>query len=275
MSFFNLNKHKNNKRKVITSIALKEARRNLHEKVIASLLPQINGLNLYLNGFDDIPACIKKLNACLNYDKDRLLFEGEIQVNKYKTVLLRVATSKEHGDLKDNGKFFFIKFDQEKWNNDYYHFTCDDDIVYPKNYVKEMLKGIVRYDNKAAIGVHGSIFLSDKFDGYYSEKRQVRHFTQSYKKDRSVHILGTGTLAYYADTFKSIDFACFNKKQAMSDIWLSIYAKRNNIKLISIKRKKDNWLKPLNHKDEALFDLNKKIEDYINNVFSKHFPWEL
>ena len=54
------------------------------EKVINSLLGQADEIGVYLNNYEDVPAFLKHPR-------------------------IRVARSQKHGDVRDNGKFFFVE----------------------------------------------------------------------------------------------------------------------------------------------------------------------
>src|ERR1700751_3970405 len=53
------------------------------------------------------------------------------------------------GDIADNGKFY------EADKVDGYHLTCDDDLIYPKDYIEKIINGIENNNRKAVVGFHG------------------------------------------------------------------------------------------------------------------------
>ena len=114
------------------------------------------------------------MQVCLNrYDH----LPGFLKHAKIETV-----QSTHFGDLKDVGKFF--------WNgNDAgYHLSCDDDLVYPSNYVARIFAAVEQYEKSAVVGYHG-ILLHARVASYYRD-RTVYHFSRSLDTDRSVHIVG-------------------------------------------------------------------------------------
>jgi len=68
---------------VMVSIATHSERKDTLNLVIDSLLPQVDRLNVYLNGYDHIPDILKHPKV------------------------LAVLSQQKVGDLADNGKFFF------------------------------------------------------------------------------------------------------------------------------------------------------------------------
>src|SRR5262249_21870958 len=89
------------RRPVVTaSLASVPGRAEPLQAVVAALLPQVDALNVYLNGYEETPPFL---------DDDRIV----------------VAHSREHGDRGDAGKFFWAG------EVDGYHLLCDDDMGYP------------------------------------------------------------------------------------------------------------------------------------------------
>ena len=86
------------------------------EDSVASILPQCDQFNIYLNNWDVVPDFLnhKKINVFRSQD--------------------------ELGDLGDVGKFFCC----DSWN-DAYIFTVDDKLLYPRNYAKQMIGKIEQY----------------------------------------------------------------------------------------------------------------------------------
>ena len=125
--------------------------------------------------------------------------------------------------LGDIGKFYFIK------NIKGYHFTCDDDIIYPPNYVDFMLSKLKLHNG--FVSCHGAIF-NMPFKSFYKSKT-VFHFRKKIESDISVDLVGTGVMAYDASKIK-VPLTLFENKN-MADIYIAIFAKRKNIKCTVVK----------------------------------------
>lgn len=206
---------------------------NIMNKTIESLLPQVDKINVYLNNYLYIPKF--------------LLHEK-----------ITVSLSQHYGDLNDTGKFFFNIPTG-------YHFTVDDDILYPPDYVQKMIMKIELYQKKAIICVHGTI-LPDDIKHFFSKNRTTYSFKKGLNIDKFIHIPGTGTVAYHTSTFSS---KCNNveKYAGLIDIWLAIIAKKNNVPIISIERE-DGWLKYIGIDDITLYNkyMKKNVKKIINNL---------
>ena len=123
--------------------SIPERERSLRQTV-ASLLPQIDRLGVYLNGYGSVPD---------------FLHDPRIDV----------ARSQEHGDRGDAGKMFWT----DAGDFDYY-LACDDDIIYPPDYAERMVAAIEQYGRRALVGCHGALLRHNPED-YYGSRGRVYH----------------------------------------------------------------------------------------------------
>ncbi len=185
--------------KVFVGIAAIPTRVNSFKKTIESLIHQVDEIGVYLNGWNKIPDFLKHPK-------------------------IKIQQSQLTGDIGDAGKFFWID------NYSGYYFTCDDDIVYPQDYIQRTINKIEDYKRKAVIGFHGSVLLPN-FQHYYDVKsRNVLSFNFDRKKDEHVHILGTGTIGFHTSTIqvKLSDF----KKPNMADIFFGKLGQEQEVPFI-------------------------------------------
>ena len=193
---------------ICASLASIPQREKSLEKTVASILPNVQYLHVYLNKYRHVP------NFLIN--------------NK-----IIVARSQDYGDNGDAGKFFWSDKIKEC-----YHFTCDDDLIYNNEYFTFMIQKIEQYNRKIIVGGCGSVIVGSKskYKNYYNDRISY-HFHQDIEKDVFVNNVGTGTSAYHTST---LDISPFDFKSAnMADIWLSILAKNNNVPMVKIKFEKD------------------------------------
>jgi hypothetical protein len=208
---------------------------------VDSIIDQVDVLNIYLNGY---------------YDTPQFLDNSKI----------RVMHSSAHGDLRDNGKFFFLDSVL-----DGYHFTIDDDIIYPPDYVQKIVLKIEQYDRQALIGCHG-VYLADPFVRFM-DGRKVLHFKRSLDRDRFVNLLGTGTVAYHTTTLHltPADF----REPGMADVWFAIAARRQQVPLIAVQRP-NQWLVPLAEADHlSLFATAKRADHVQTQAIKNEGTWNL
>jgi len=191
---------------VFASLATIPARERGLRHVVAALLPQVDALGVYLNGYDRVPP---------------FLHRDEIVV----------ARSQDSGVRGDAGKFFW------SGTTSGYQLVCDDDIHYPEDYVDRLVEGIERYGRRAVVGFHGSV-LRDELADYHTSRRLL-HFTRGLAADSPVHVLGTGVAGYHASAIsvRPKDFVAPN----MSDIWLALLGQRQRVPFVCMRRS-EGWL---------------------------------
>jgi FkbM family methyltransferase len=199
-------------------------------EALQSLINQVDRIHLYLNGYRDVPDFLKsvpKITCYLDADGTR------------------------YGDA---GKYWGLKY----LKNSIY-FTCDDDIVYPKDYVRRMVEALAERGGKCIVTVHGSLlrqFADGKTRSYYSnETRLVLHFEHELKRDRLVHVPGTGTVAFHTRFFNPE--MCRFQSPNMADLWVSQIAQELRLPIISISRG-SSWLRAIKVSRPTIYDCSSK-----------------
>ncbi len=201
---------------VTVSMASFPPRRDRMLRVVSCLLPQVDQLNIYLNEYDEVPE--------------------ELIDERIKVVLGKDGA----GDLRDNGKFSFLNELKRG-----YHFTVDDDIIYPPDYVQKLILKIEQYGRQALVGVHCVLF--DQPIERFFKGRTVYGFYREQIRDVFVNLIGTGTLAYHTDTIK-LELDTFTE-HGMADVFVSIIAKKNGIPIVSTARPM-GWLEAMDSEEE-------------------------
>jgi hypothetical protein len=198
------------------------------EKVINSLLGQVDEIGVYLNNYEAVPVFLKHPR-------------------------IRVARSQKHGDVRDNGKFFFV----EKTKATFYA-TVDDDIAYPDNYIAELVRYQKLLGGTQAVGVHGSIYPSPVKK--LLSNRYLFHFSHPSDALTPVDMLGTGTLLfnrrYWGLRYSEI------LTPGMADVWLAVAAARRGFGLWSIPRT-ENWMHALEQDEEGNLFQEGKLDDSV------------
>jgi hypothetical protein len=192
-----------NNRKVV-GMATIPRRVDTLESVIQSLYNQVDIIELSLNGFLEVPAFLK------NYPK------------VYPTI-----RSNEKGDAN---KFAAV----HKYKNDYF-FSCDDDIIYPADYVKTYIKAVDKW--KSLVTIHGARIMG-KIKRYYQDRTRFSHCLRKGEQGW-VHIPGSGVSAFHTSHFMP-DYARFEAAN-MADIFLAIQCEEKRIKRVSIAHEA-NWV---------------------------------
>jgi hypothetical protein len=153
-------------------------------------------------------------------------------------------------DLKDTGKFY------HRPNPDDFVFLCDDDIIYPDDYVEVLRQKWAEYsDYSPIIGVHG-ITYSDFFDGD-PQARIVHVFSQALAEDCFVNQLGTGTIVCRG--FQMPEFEFMKSSARFVDLRFALHCQNNGYNRICVARDK-NWMKEM-QTDTSLFETFTKTWD--------------
>lgn len=233
---------------VFVGIAAIPERKDALEKVVHSLINQVPKIGVYLNGWNDIPDFLKN---------EKIIIAGI-----------------REPDIGDIGKFHWV--DQ----HDGVYFTCDDDLIYPADYISRMLNKLEYYKFNAAVGWHGSLLL-DPFKKYYDKNsRRVFTFSSHRPYDTPVHILGTGCCAFHTSKLeiKKSDFLYPN----MADIFFSIKGQESKLPFYIIKHEKDEIIEVQGSKDSSIFthsssnsNSKKNTHDLQNEYIRQHMPWTL
>jgi hypothetical protein len=227
---------------ITASMASFPPRRERMIRVVQRILPQVDILNIYLNDYEEVPEE-------LIHDKIRVVLGKDGQ-----------------GDLRDNGKFFFLDNLEQG-----YHITIDDDIVYPPDYVQKLILKIEQYGRKAIVGVHGVLF--DQPIERFFLRRTVYGFYREHIRDAFVNLIGTGTLAYHTSTI-TLEFDSFTD-HGMADVFVAVQAKRDGVPIICMQRPK-GWLEsmdPDDEEEETLWDEFQHADERQTALVKAEEPW--
>ena len=136
-------------------------------------------------------------------------------------------------DITDNGKFYGLKGLKKPC----YYFTCDDDILYPSDYVAKSIAAIEKY--KCIITYHGRI-LNGYGMNYYRNHKSFRCLNRV-TSDFLLDVCGTGVTAFRTDYFNPKELYSAPQKK-MSDIVFSLEAIKQGKKIMMVNHT-ENWIK--------------------------------
>lgn len=212
---------------IIVNLATYPAREEVFHHSIESVYNQVDQINLVLNEYRYIPKKLAKY--------------GHVNpiIPEY--------------DLKDVGKFYPITY------SDDFMFLCDDDIIYPADYVETMLSIYEQYSHyNPILGLHGCVY-SDFFEGLH-KSRLVHVFHHALDKHRLVNQLGTGTVVCKGSQMPRFEF--MESSQKFVDLRFAVHAYNKHYPMVCVKRDKD-WLTAIST-DETIFE-----------NFTQYWPKEL
>ena len=196
--------------KITATMATMPGREESLVETVNSIINQVDELHIYMNNISTYPQFASNKKIKLFFSKDYM------------------------GDLGDAGKFYTA--DEISG----YHFTIDDDIIYPPDYVNTMIAAIEKHDRKCIVSLHGRNFNQLPVDSYYLDHSKAFSCVRTVDEDVFAHVIGTGVLAYHTDTIKlHVDIFEFTN---MADIWFSKYCNDKNIPRLIVAHKQ-GWIK--------------------------------
>lgn len=135
-------------------------------------------------------------------------------------------------DLADNGKFRFL----DQYNEPIYYFSCDDDLIYPPDYVKKSISAVEKYG--CIITYHGRYLLGSNRNYYTGHK--VYRCLGHVENDHEIDVAGTGVTAFRTDYFNPTQLYQSEHKK-MSDVIFSLEAAKQMKKIMLIGHDAD-WI---------------------------------
>ncbi|NVK57801.1 MAG: hypothetical protein HWE26_19545 [Alteromonadaceae bacterium] len=202
---------------IIANVATYPGRYGNRRRSIQSIATQVDVLNICLNEYSEVPDDLRDISNANYYFPEN--------------------------NLKDVGKFAF----EVSENDDV--FLCDDDIIYPQNYVSAMLKYSLSFkDQPTILGVHGVIY-SDYYDGRKRSGRLVHVFDKALDEGAYMNQLGTGTVFLKGRELPSYEE--MRSSAGFVDIRLAKISFEKNINLYCIPREAE-WLKEIQN-DSSIY----------------------
>ena len=192
---------------VMAALATVPRRRRSLQLVVEALLPQVDALGIYLNEWPDVPAFLAHPKVI-------------------------VARSQDHGDRGDAGKMFWAG------QAGGYYLSCDDDILYPPDYVARTVEGIERYERRAVVTWHGFRYRLP-YRGH--RKRDIYQYMHALPEDLRCHGGGTGVSGWHASL--GITPELFPHPN-MADSWLAVWADQQQVPVMALAHEAD-WIQPL------------------------------
>lgn len=227
---------------VTATMATFPGREGALEEAVASIINQVDELHIYMNDIDTYP-----------------FFSGNPKIKLY--------FSKDHrGDLGDAGKFYNSHLIKG------YHFTVDDDIIYPADYVSTLIAAIEKNQRRAIISCHGRMFDKLPVQSYYKGHSAAYSCMHSMNNDVFAHVIGTGVLAYHTDTIQ-VNLDIFEYTN-MADIWFSKYCNENNIPRIILAHRA-KWIRTSKkyNKNGSIY-VHQSINDSIQTEVTNSVKWD-
>jgi hypothetical protein len=139
----------------------------------------------------------------------------------------------------------------------YIYVTVDDDLIYPSDFLVDILNGLVRHPN-AVVSNHGgriTVPAANYYDSFYERFP----CTSKYRTDENVHIVGTGCLAATWSTWRHrLNFTWADIHEPnMLDVWVARAAQKTKTPLWVVAHDPLLLSPHFNHERESLYYANR------------------
>ena len=181
----------------IIQIASIPEREKMLRETVYSLRYQADEIFVAFNNYDHIPDFLGR-NEC-------------IQLNNL---------------TGDAAKFYDISLREG------YILTCDDDLIYPLDYVEYMISGVYKY--KCPCTLHGKTYTIPVIA--FNQILNNYQCLSDVKGDGRVDIGGTGCMCWHSDYLK-IKYSDFKSKN-MADLWFAKICHEQNVKIMCLDHRK-------------------------------------
>jgi hypothetical protein len=217
---------------ITAQIASIRERARMLENTIQSLYVQVDHINVMLNNYPFTPSFLKDYPGVTVYHLDNL--KG------------------------DAAKFYKIP--------EGIIFLCDDDLIYPTDYVAQMVWKLDEYAGKAIITNHGRIMNPKPVKNAYTDRKDKFHCLEEVLDEKEIDIGGTGVMAFCTSYFKP-DYESVTIPN-MADIWVAKWAKEQGCKII-INPHYAGWIEYQYPDGETIWDQHyfnpEQITDFYNS----------
>lgn len=231
---------------VCVAIATYPARKNSLLETIDSLIHQVDYLLLYLNEYQAIPS----------------------EINKHKQRNKIICVVDETGERRAEGKFHWMSRVQG------YYLTCDDDIIYPDNYVEKTTSAIEKNNRRCVVGYHGVVF-KNSVASFKADRKSFYKFTEHLEENKKCHLLGTGVAGFHSQLFAGINTQLLEQYPFAVDPAFAVICKENKISMLCLMHD-ENWLQSSPYMMYGLHEEKQNFKDKkrsVDNLLSSHNPW--
>lgn len=218
---------------IIAQIASMPEREHMLVSTVESLIDQVDRVRIALNNYTSIPV--------------ELAREG-------------IMIYKRNNEKGDAEKIYNLSTVCG------YVFLCDDDLIYPPDYVETMVDRLRGEDNQCILTCHGRIMNEKPVSNSYTDRVAAFHCLQDVDYDGPVDIGGTGVMAFHSDYFMPV--YKFVNIANMLDIWIARFAYEQGC-VIKMQPHDEGWIQ-YQHPEHTIWDdhfPNPKMQTDLYNSF--------
>ncbi len=196
---------------IIASLASIPERAGSLAQTVESLAPQVDRLHVSLNDYQAVPKFLAR----------------------YPHVEPTLRPDQNRGD----GEKFAAVDDAEG-----YVLVCDDDLIYPPDYVSKTLEGIVRHGMDRIVSHHGGTTLGWNGSAVAASHKRHRCLDDQPDDDTNVNVVGTGVMAYHAAHVPI--YSDIFQRANMADVQMACHARLMGIRMACLSHAR-HWIKDI------------------------------
>ncbi len=196
----------------MAAMASQPRREGFLAQVLGALVPQVDQIAIFLNGYERPPVLVQEL---ANAGKLRFVLGAE--------------------NLGAEQKFHWAA----EWDGVY--LSTDDDIIYPADYAATMVAEVERWHGRALVAAHGRVYKPRAWQVHDVMPGSVGHFYARIDESRWVNHAGTGVMAWDARILK---VPTVWTERNLADLQLALWAQLHEVPTRLITHQA-HWIKSL------------------------------
>jgi hypothetical protein len=234
--------------RTLAALASIPQRAHFLPRVLASLRPQVERLHVYLNGWANVPECVRDLA-----DEYIIAPANEGAERKLQWSNPSQSSSKDASD-----GFFYL--------------SCDDDFVYGENYVEAMCAAVEQWQGRAIVTGHGRVYRAGATHFHHVVPQSVGLFYKRVSGGWWVNYGGTGVMAW--DT-REVTVPSAWPERNILDAQLAVWAQRERVPMWLVPHD-GKWIKPLALIDpNGIFRTSCRESHARRSALIASTPWQL
>lgn len=200
----------------------------------------------FVNTMKSLALQADEIYVWLNYPPEEVCEEVAKVFNRPNVTVLE-------WDWCARSKFFGLEF--AEW----YYLTCDDDILYPSDYSKQIKKSLEERNNEVVVWYHGVTMNNDNTD--WLSDRITYSFTYWLDKAVDVQYVGTGCMGFYTWLIDHIPHFGYDN---FEDLWFAEFIQKRWIPAVCLPRK--TWRLKEQKSTVSIYSKAKEKKRLLNNI---------
>lgn len=233
----------------VAALASTPRRAHLLPRVLASLRPQVDLLHVYLNEQTTAPACVRELADDFVCDPQNRGAEAKLSWSS------RPSFSRANSE-----------------SDGFCYLSCDDDFIYPQNYVSTMVAAVQKWDGRAIVTAHGRSYAGRARGFFDIVPGSLGTIHRRVAAGRWINHAGSGVMAWDS---RKVRIPSEWPERNATDAQVSVWAQRNKIPIWLVPHPA-KWLASLASSDpQGIFRTSQRDKHRTRNALISSVDWHL